>query len=168
MPKKVHALGVLLASSAGLLFGLTGGSTAVASPLQPDVVSDVPRANTPQLVATGAVGHPAANYMAPLNGDMFVGGLFNAASDTGGTTGGMQNLMSFDIGTNQINDGWRPQANGKVWASRRAPAASSSAASSAASAASTPVRWPSSTRTPARSSSRSTRPSARARSTRSR
>ena len=116
MPKKVHALGVLLASSAGLLFGLTGGSTAVASPLQPDVVSEVARANTPQLVASGAVSHPAANYMAPLNGEMYVGGLFNAASDTGGTTGGMQNLMSFDIGTNQINDGWRPQANGKVWA----------------------------------------------------
>ena len=47
---------------------------------------------------------------------MFVGGLFTAASDTGGTTGGLQNLMSFDIATNQIRDGWRPQANGKVWA----------------------------------------------------
>ena len=45
---------------------------------------------------------------------MFVGGLFTAASDSSGTTGGLQNLMSFDIATNQIRDGWDPQANGKV------------------------------------------------------
>jgi hypothetical protein len=110
---------MMLACGGALLVGMTPGPVATASIFQPGIVSDVPATNTPQLVPTAGNDRPRATAVARLNGHIYVGGFFGAASDTGGTTNGLQNLFSFTESTNQIDDGqgeFSAPTNGEVFA----------------------------------------------------
>jgi hypothetical protein len=99
--------------------GMTPGPIATASILQSAVVSEIPATNTPQLVPSAGIDRPRATSVARLNGHIYVGGFFGAASDSGGTTTGLQNLFSFTEPTNRIDDGvgeFAAAANGEVFA----------------------------------------------------
>ena len=107
---------VALTTILGLL--VTPDLTGSASPEQPRVVSADPANGTPQLVSSGAVARPHVDGLSAESGTMYAGGLFTSARDGGGVTGGLSNLMAFNISTNNIKERFKPQVGGQVWAVR--------------------------------------------------
>ena len=105
-----------MACAAGLLLGMTTGPIATASIPQDDVVSDVPALNTPQLVPSAGIDRPRANAVARLNGRVYVGGLFAAASDRDSSRTDLQNLFAFSDPAYQLDGGFNARANGEVFA----------------------------------------------------
>ena len=115
MSAKFRAAGILITCSVGLILGLNGQTVATASLAQSEVVSQVPKANTPQLVPS-AIDRPRATSVARLNGNIYVGGFFNTVSDPTNTTTGLQHLFSFNETTSEVNNNFVARANAEVFA----------------------------------------------------
>ncbi|MBA2443970.1 MAG: hypothetical protein H0V49_01395 [Nocardioidaceae bacterium] len=98
---------------------------ASASMPQPTVVSEAPRANTPQLVSTTAVPRPHVDAVGELNGTIYAGGRFDRVAPAGASQPSLSrmNIFAFDAATGLISESFAPDLNGNVWAVEAVPGA---------------------------------------------
>jgi hypothetical protein len=110
---RLKAAAVGIAALAVVVSGLSSSANAQPTVL-PRVVSDNPANGTPQLVPSGAVGHPATYAIEAEGSTTWVGGAFDTVS-AGGQNVARGHLMAFNNTTGALL-GLNPGIDGDVWA----------------------------------------------------